>query len=166
MPDIVSPETRSRMMAGIRGKDTKPELVIRRALHARGFRYSLHDRKLPAKPDMSFPMYKAVILVNGCFWHGHDCHLFKWPSTRQEFWHEKITRNRQKDEENLQALKEKGWRVLVIWECALKGRARLDPDEVVDKTEKWLLSGHEDHVIEGGKDKSNRIMKNEKRVSV
>lgn len=166
MPDIVSPEIRSRMMSGIKGKDTKPELVVRKALHARGFRYRLHNKKLPGKPDMSFPVYKAVILVNGCFWHGHDCHLFKWPSTRQEFWRKKITRNRQRDEENLQALKERGWRVLVIWECALKGRTKLDPDVMVDETENWLLYGHEDHVIEGEKDKSNRISKNEKRISI
>jgi len=166
MPDIVSSQTRSRMMAGIRGKDTKPELAIRKALHARGFRYVLHDRKLPGKPDISFPMYGSVILVNGCFWHGHDCHLFKWPSTRHDFWHEKITRNRQKDEENLQALKENGCRVLVIWECALKGRTRLDPDKVVDETEEWLLSVYEDHVIQGGKENSNRAMKNAKGNSV
>ena len=149
MPDIVSPETRSRMMAGIRGKNTKPELLVRKALHARGFRYRLHDCRLPGKPDMSFPKYRAVILVNGCFWHGHDCHLFKWPSTRQKFWRKKIIRNRQKDQENRQALKEEGWRVVVIWECALKAKTKLNPDEVVSKTEKWLRSGYEDHVIEG-----------------
>ena len=117
-------------MAGIRAKDTKPELFIRKALHAKGFRYRLHDRRLPGKPDMSFPKYRAVILVNGCFWHGHDCHLFKWPSTRQEFWRRKITRNRQKDEETRQALKAGGWRVVYdSRECALKGKTRLDPDE-------------------------------------
>ena len=149
MPDIVSPETRSRMMAGIRGKDTKPELFIRKALHARGFRYRLHDRRLPGKPDLSFPKYRAVILVNGCFWHGHDCHLFKWPSTRQEFWRSKITRNRQKDKETWQALRERGWRVAVIYECALKGRTRLDPDRVIDTTEKWLYSEQEALVVEG-----------------
>lgn len=156
MPDIVSPETRSRMMAGIRAKDTKPELFIRKALHAKGFRYRLHDRKLPGKPDISFPKYKAIILVNGCFWHGHDCHLFKWPSTRQEFWRRKITRNRQKDEETPQALKEKGWRVAVIYECALKGRTRLDPDKIISTTEKWLRSGHGDHVVEGMREENSR----------
>ena len=137
------------MMAGIRGKDTKPELFIRKALHARGFRYRLHDSKLPGKPDMSFPKYRAVILVNGCFWHGHDCHLFKWPSTRQEFWHRKITRNREKDKETRQTLKKQGWRVGVIYECALKGKTRLDPDRVIAATEKWLRSGQESLGIEG-----------------
>ncbi len=166
MPDIVSPETRSRMMAGIRGKDTKPELFIRKALHARGFRYRLHDRRLPGKPDLSFPKYRAVILVNGCFWHGHDCHLFKWPSTRQEFWRSKITRNRQKDKETWQALRERGWRVAVIYECALKGRTRLDPDRVIDTTEKWLHSEQEALVVEGIDEKSRTGAQDEKRVSV
>ena len=103
MTDVVDRETRSRMMAGIRGKDTKPELTIRKAIHARGFRYRIHDRRLPGKPDMVFPRYRAVILVNGCFWHGHNCHLFKWPSTRVDFWKTKIERNREKDGETMQA---------------------------------------------------------------
>ena len=136
-------------MAGIRGKNTKPELFIRKALHARGFRYRLHDRRLPGKPDMSFPKYRAVILVNGCFWHGHDCHLFKWPSTRQEFWRRKIIRNRKKDEETQQALEKQGWRVGVIHECALKGKTRLDPERLIDTTEEWLRSGQESLGIEG-----------------
>ena len=149
MPDIVSPETRSRMMAGIRGKDTKPELSVRKALHARGYRYRLHNSSLPGKPDMSFPKYRAVILVNGCFWHGHNCHLFKWPSTRQEFWRKKITTNKQRDEETWQALREQGWRVGVIHECALKGKTRLDPDKVISAIEKWLPSGSGNLAIEG-----------------
>ena len=166
MPDIVSPETRSRMMAGIRGKNTKPELFVRKALHARGFRYRLHDRTLPGKPDMSFPKYRAVILVNGCFWHGHDCHLFKWPSTNKEFWRRKITRNRQKDGETLHSLKEKGWRVAVIRECALKGKTRLNPDDVINTAAKWLFSGHGDRVIEGVLKEDRKTGENEKRVSV
>ncbi len=143
-------------MAGIRGKDTKPELFIRKALHARGFRYRLHDHKLPGKPDLSFPKYRAVILVNGCFWHGHDCHLFKWPSTRQEFWRKKITLNRKKDEETRQALERQGWRVGVIHECALKGKTRLDPNRVIDTTEKWLRSGQESLGIEGMRKRNNK----------
>lgn len=136
-------------MAGIRGKDTKPELFIRRALHARGFRYRLHDRKLPGKPDIALPKYRAVVLVNGCFWHGHSCHLFKWPSTRKEFWREKITRNRVKDEEVLLALRRKGWRVVVIYECALKGKSKLDPARVIDEAENWIRSDSAEYVIEG-----------------
>lgn len=139
--DIVDKATRSRMMAGIRGKDTRPELAVRKALHRRGFRYRLHDRKLPGKPDMSFPRYRAAIFVNGCFWHGHDCHLFKWPASRADFWKKKILRNRQKDRENIDALGKLGWRVLTIWECALKGRASHSMDDIVDKVALWLESG-------------------------
>ena len=97
MPDIVDTETRSRMMAGIRRKDTKPEIMVRKALHHLGYRYRLHDRKLPGKPDLVLPRYRAVILIHGCFWHAHECHLFKWPSTRNAFWREKIGRNRCRD---------------------------------------------------------------------
>ena len=156
VPDIVSPETRKRMMAGIRGKDTKPELFIRRALHARGFRYRLHDPGLPGKPDISFPRYRAVILVNGCFWHGHSCHLFKWPSTRSEFWRKKIIRNRQKDLEVLRTLRKQGWRVAVIYECALKGKSRLDPGRVIEDTENWIRSDSAEYVIEGQRKKGGK----------
>ncbi|MDE0412079.1 MAG: very short patch repair endonuclease, partial [Gammaproteobacteria bacterium] len=135
-------------------------------LHARGFRYRLHDPSLPGKPDLSFPKYRAVILVNGCFWHGHDCHLFKWPSTRREFWHRKITRNRQKDEETRQALEKLGWRVGVIHECALKGKTRLDPDRIIDTAEKWLRSRRESLGIEGIRGKTKRTNRSEKRVSL
>ena len=149
MPDIVSPKQRRRMMAGIRGKDTKPELFIRRALHARGLRYRLHDSKLPGKPDISIPRFRAVVLVNGCFWHGHSCHLFKWPSTRKEFWRKKILGNRRKDGEVFRELRRLGWRVAVIYECALKGKFRLDPGKVIDETENWIRSDSADYVIEG-----------------
>lgn len=166
MPDIVSPEKRSQMMAGIRGKDTKPELLVRKALHSRGFRYRLHDKRLPGKPDMVFPRYRAVILVNGCFWHGHDCHLFKWPSSRAAFWHKKINRNREKDAENMEALKRAGWRVLTIWECALKGRTRRVLDDVTEVAAAWLESGCGKKQIEGKKTRMDRRQGNEKRVSV
>ncbi len=128
-------------MSGIRGKDTRPELVVRRGLHARGFRYRLHDRKLPGKPDLVFPGLKAVILVHGCFWHGHGCHLFKWPASRTEFWKEKISGNRERDAGNLVRLRDAGWRVLVVWECALKGRLKRGGDEVSEEAARWLRSG-------------------------
>jgi len=149
MADIVSPETRSRMMSGIRGKDTKPELVIRKALHRQGFRYRLHAKDLPGKPDLVFPQYQAVILINGCFWHGHSCHLFKWPATRREFWKKKIMRNREKDTENLEAIKSIGWRVLTIRECALKGRTHRPLKEIIRKATSWLKTGGNICVIEG-----------------
>lgn len=140
MADVVSPEVRSRMMSGIRGKNTKPEMIIRRGLHANGFRYLLHDRRLPGKPDLVFPKHGAVILVHGCFWHGHDCHLFKWPKTQKGFWRKKLDRNREIDESALLALKAAGWRCCVIWECAIKGRNKLPANEILRRCSLWLFS--------------------------
>lgn len=138
MADVVSVAVRSRMMSGIRGKNTKPELIIRRGLHAKGFRYLLHDKRLPGKPDLVFPRYRAVIFVHGCFWHGHDCHLFKWPKTRKEFWRKKIERNKEVDENALAVLAKSGWRYCIVWECALKGRTRLVGDDVIRSIARWL----------------------------
>ncbi|MDB5526055.1 MAG: very short patch repair endonuclease [Rhizobium sp.] len=140
MADIVSPEVRSRMMAGIRGKNTKPELTLRRGLHAAGFRFRLHDRTLPGKPDIVFPKYKAVLFAHGCFWHGHDCHLFKWPANRADFWRAKIHRNREVDALASAALQEAGWRQGIVWECALKGKARLPIETVLAECAAWLRS--------------------------
>lgn len=140
MPDVVPPEVRSRMMAGIRGKDTRPELMLRKGLHAAGFRYRLHDRALPGRPDMVFPRYRAVLFAHGCFWHGHDCHLFRWPSTRQEFWAAKITHNRDVDARSERALAAAGWRPGIVWECALKGRTRLPFPNVLEACIAWLRS--------------------------
>lgn len=137
MADVVDPATRSRMMSGIRGKNTRPELLIRKALHARGFRYRLHC-DLPGKPDICLPKHRAVILVHGCFWHGHGCHLFKWPKTRPEFWRAKIDRNVEVDKAALVRLHGADWRVAVVWECALKGRERINLAEVVDRLSSWL----------------------------
>lgn len=137
-------------MSGIRGKDTRPEMLIRKHLHAMGFRYRLHDAKLPGKPDIVLPRYKAVILVHGCFWHGHDCHLFKWPSTREEFWRTKIGRNRQKDAETLAEFEATGWRVLTVWECAIKGRQRLSPEDLLERIANWIVSDSNRSDIRGG----------------
>ena len=136
-------------MAGIRGKNTKPELLIRKALHARGFRYRIHCKDLPGNPDMCFPKHRAVIFVHGCFWHGHDCHLFKWPKTRPEFWSAKIARNREVDGLAEQKLLSEGWRVATIWECALKGRERLDLDDISQCCADWLRSERSSLVIRG-----------------
>lgn len=149
MADIVSPKDRSRMMAGIRGKDTQPELAIRKALHALGFRYRIHVKQLPGKPDLAFFRFNAIIQINGCFWHAHKCHLFKWPSTRKEFWRKKISCNKERDVRNHNTLKKAGWRVLTIWECALKGRTRKPIDDVVNTAAEWLISGQSDMKIEG-----------------
>jgi DNA mismatch endonuclease (patch repair protein) len=139
LPDVVDPATRSRMMSGIRGKNTKPELLIRKALHARGFRYRLHC-DLPGKPDICLPKHRAVIFVHGCFWHGHGCHLFKWPGTRPEFWRAKIGRNCEVDRAAEARLADLGWRVAVVWECAIKGRERIPVDRLMGCVAQWLTS--------------------------
>lgn len=138
------------MMSGIRGKNTKPELTIRKALHARGFRYRIHCKDLPGNPDLCLPKYRAVIFVHGCFWHGHDCHLFKWPKTRPDFWEKKIARNRAVDATAKQKLLAEDWRVATIWECALKGRERRRLDEVIGQCADWLLSDQSSLTIRGG----------------
>lgn len=147
--DIVSPAVRSRMMAGIRGKNTKPELAIRSALHALGFRYRLHRKDLPGRPDIVFPKYRAVVMVHGCFWHGHDCNLFRWPTTREDFWRTKIGRNMERDRMQHAALVAAGWRIGTIWECAVKGPARLPFEEVVERCVMWLKSDEETKEIQG-----------------
>jgi DNA mismatch endonuclease (patch repair protein) len=140
MADIVSPEKRSLMMSGIGPKNTRPEMIVRKGLHSKGFRYRLHVKSLPGKPDVVLPKYHAVIFVNGCFWHGHDCHLFKWPSTREEFWRDKINRNHQIDVQARAALFAAEWRVGVVWECAVKGTTRLPVDELIGQLYDWLRS--------------------------
>lgn len=134
-------------MSGIRSKNTKPELIIRKGLHSRGFRFRLHSSGLPGKPDLVFPKYKAVIFVNGCFWHGHDCNLFKWPSTRLEFWKNKIERNRFRDTEVMAALEKKGWKILLVWECALKGKGKIPLPEVLEECATWLTGTHSNKEI-------------------
>ena len=138
MTDVVDKKTRSRMMSGIRGKNTRPELIIRKALYSRGFRYKLHDKKLPGKPDLVFPEYYSVMFIHGCFWHGHNCHLFKWPSTHPKFWQIKINRNREVDERNYKQLNKDGWYILTIWECGLKGKSRKPLPEIIERTSHWL----------------------------
>lgn len=149
MADVVSREVRSRMMSGIRGKNTKPELLVRKGLHRLGFRYRLHVKSLPGKPDLVFPRFRAVIFVHGCFWHGHDCHLFKWPQTRREFWKAKIERNSAVDRAATLALRDKGWRDGVIWECAIKGRHRLPFETVIQRSIDWLESAEPSIDIRG-----------------
>lgn len=138
MADIVDRATRSRMMAGIRGKDTKPELEIRRALHRKGFRFRLHAKDLPGRPDILLPRYNVAILVHGCFWHGHDCPYFKRPSTRQSFWLSKIAGTKRRDERKLTELLELGWRVLIVWECALRDRRPVEKAELNNQVAEWI----------------------------
>lgn len=136
-------------MAAIRGTDTRPEMTIRKALHARGFRYRFHAKNLPGKPDLILPKYKAAVFVHGCFWHGHECPLFHWPKTREEFWRDKIGRNRMRDADARCQLGADGWRVAVVWECALKGRGRLPLAHVIDSLAAWLSSDAKELCIEG-----------------
>ncbi|WEK46153.1 MAG: very short patch repair endonuclease [Candidatus Andeanibacterium colombiense] len=149
MVDIVSQAVRSRMMSGIRAKNTKPEMAIRRGLHALGFRFRIHENRLPGKPDLAFPKFKSVILVHGCFWHGHQCHLFRWPKTREDFWRAKIARNIVVDKSALDALLNLDWRVAIVWECSLKGRAKLPIDAVLSRISNWLKSDEPFLEIEG-----------------
>jgi DNA mismatch endonuclease, patch repair protein len=135
--DVLTPKQRRLNMSRIRGRNTKAELILRRGLHARGLRFRLHRKELPGKPDLVFPKWRAVILVHGCFWHGHDCPMFKRPATHTEFWNAKIARNQERDREAVAALKATGWRVLVVWECALRGPARR-PLDVVGRCEDFI----------------------------
>lgn len=157
MADIVDVSTRRWMMSGIRSKDTRQEIEIRKRLFALGFRYRLHNSRLPGKPDISLPCHKAVIFIHGCFWHAHDCALFKWPSSRVEFWRKKLRRNREKDNDNNNALKKLGWRISTIWECSFRGTGKKrekEIDAIVKKIVKWLHSGRRHLEIRG------RIRKN------
>jgi DNA mismatch endonuclease, patch repair protein len=118
VPDIVSVEARSRMMSGIRGSNTRPELAVRRYLHAQGFRYRLHARELPGRPDIVLPRYRTVVFVHGCFWHRHEgCRFAYRPKSREEFWEPKLEGNAARDARDQQRLRDLGWRVEVVWEC-------------------------------------------------
>lgn len=138
MPDVHDAATRSRNMAAIRGADTKPELIIRKGLHQRGLRYRLNVWSLPGKPDLVFARHRAVLFVHGCFWHGHDCALFKLPETRTAFWTNKIHGNIDRDARAEKALADAGWRIGTVWECALKGRNRRDRDGVLAALHDWV----------------------------
>lgn len=139
MADVVDAATRSRMMSGIRGRNTKPEILVRKLLHRKGFRFRLHVRELAGTPDIVLPKYRAAIFVHGCFWHGHDCPLYRLPSTRPDFWQDKINRNRARDLMCQDALLVAGWRVAVVWECALRGPGA-DMEKVVQHLAEWLHS--------------------------
>jgi DNA mismatch endonuclease, patch repair protein len=140
MADIVDAATRSRMMSGIRGKNTKPEIAIRKAIHRLGLRYRIHSSHVPGKPDMVFPAARAVVFVNGCFWHGHDCKYFKLPTTRPEFWTKKIADNKARDLLVRAKLEEADWRHMTIWECAIRGQKNEAALRVAAQAAKWLRS--------------------------
>ena len=138
MPDVLTVDQRRFNMSRVRSRDTKPEMVVRRGLHSRGLRFRLHCKELPGSPDLVFSRYRAVMFVHGCFWHAHDCPLFKWPQTRAAFWRAKITRNCERDEMALVDLQSQNWRVLTVWECALRGPNRLQLDYVLRRCEDFI----------------------------
>lgn len=150
MADNVDRPTRSRMMAAVRSQDTGPEVAIRKALHARGLRYRTNVRNLPGRPDIVLPKYRAAIFVHGCFWHRHDCSLFRLPATRREFWAKKLERNRARDAEVRQALSKIGWRCLTIWECALRGSEKREFSALVDEVACWIIAGETAYELRGG----------------
>lgn len=126
MADVHTPEQRSYNMSRIRGKDTKPEELVRKYLFSQGFRYRKNDARLPGKPDIVLPKYKTVIFVNGCFWHAHEgCKYFVWPKNNEDFWRIKITSNVTRDSEKREQLENMGWKVIVVWECQLKKAVRI-----------------------------------------
>jgi DNA mismatch endonuclease (patch repair protein) len=131
-PDV--PEPRRRIMASIRGRNTKPELVVRRLLHSLGYRYRVHLRVAGGRPDIAFPKRRKAIFVHGCFWHGHDvCRSGRLPATRVDYWRNKIETNRERDKRHLQALGDDGWQALVLWECEIAAR-----DSLAGKLQKFL----------------------------
>lgn len=139
MVDIVPSEVRGRMMSGIKGKDTKPEILVRQLLHRAGYRFRLHQKDLPGRPDLVLSRYNTALFVNGCFWHGHeDCHLFRLPKSRQDVWKVKISGNKARDLRKQTELFELGWRVGVVWECTLKGKTALDDDSILRRLEEFI----------------------------
>ena len=132
MAEKLTSSQRSRCMSRIRGKNTKPEILVRKGLHARGFRFRLHNKKLPGRPDIVLPKYGAAIMVNGCFWHGHKgCQYATKPKSNVEFWETKIARNRHRDEVTTAHLEALGWTVITVWECELRGK--LESNTRLDK---------------------------------
>jgi DNA mismatch endonuclease (patch repair protein) len=139
--DVVDSATRSRMMSGIKSKNTLPEIRIRKALHARGFRYRIHVPNIPGKPDIVLPKYNSLIMVHGCFWHGHSCRYFKVPKSRTQFWLDKIGKNQARDQVQLSALTDTKWKVLIVWECAIREMRKEKGHDIIDQIERWILQG-------------------------
>lgn len=136
-------------MSGVRGKDTKIEVAVRKDLFARGYRYLVNDGRLPGKPDIVLPKHHAVVFVHGCYWHGHDCALFRLPASNREFWATKIGNNRERDHRSVLGLRALGWRVAVVWECALRGSGKLGLEEVTRQLDEWLHGAGEEITIRG-----------------
>lgn len=138
MVDVTDPATRSRMMSRIKGRDTQPEMAVRRALHAKGLRFRLHRKDLPGRPDLVFPKHGAVVLVHGCFWHLHGCSASKLPSTRPKFWRSKLRGNAVRDDANVSQLLKKGWRVAIVWECSIRRAQRAGDATLYQRLARWI----------------------------
>lgn len=147
MVDTVDAATRSRMMAGIGSRNTQPELLVRRHLHSHGFRYVLDGAGLPGRPDIVLPKWKVAIFVNGCFWHWHGCHLSKIPDTNRAFWETKLMTNQVRDDVSQMAIVSAGWRVAVIWECALRARLAELP-RLMQSLELWIKGDSKPRMLE------------------
>lgn len=126
MSDIYNKSKRSQIMSNISGKETKPEILVRKFLFSKGFRYRKNVKDLPGKPDIVLSKYKTIIFVHGCFWHGHTCKRGALPETNHEFWQEKIGKNIERDHRNILELKEKGWNVIIVWQCEIKNKEELE----------------------------------------
>ena len=150
MVDNIPGQARSLMMSKIKAKDTKIELVVRKNIFRDGFRYRIHSKNLAGKPDIFLKKYGAVIFVNGCFWHGHRCKYFRMPKTNLGFWEKKITKNIENDSKNIGRLLELGYRVLVVWECALRDKNHLEAQRKIGEIEKWILSDKNFQEIDQG----------------
>lgn len=161
MTDVLTAAQRQLNMSRIRGRDTKPEMLVRQGLHARGLRYRLHDRKLPGRPDLVFPRHGAVVFVHGCFWHAHGCALSKLPATRQDFWKKKLEGNVTRDRRAVDALLASGWRVLVIWECALRGAGRRMEGDVMAAIAAGIRYGTRSLLEVAGRSAKNAKTENE-----
>jgi DNA mismatch endonuclease (patch repair protein) len=136
MSDIYTKQKRSEIMSKISGKETKPEILVRKFLFAKGFRYRKNDERYPGKPDIVLPKYKTIIFINGCFWHGHNCPAGKLPETRKEFWMEKISGNIERDKRNKAKLEKQGWQVITIWQCELNNKLKFE--KTMEKLKKIL----------------------------
>ena len=134
----MSPAKRRALMQRIKSKNTEPELVVRRALHVRGIRYRLHVKLAGTRPDIVLRSHRVAILVHGCFWHGHNCHLFRWPKTRSDFWKEKISKNRARDRKVVRALVKEHWSVATVWECATRDQTPQHLHRLIDGLERWI----------------------------
>ena len=148
--DRVDQATRSRIMSSVRQQNTGPELILRSAIHKGGMRYRLHEKTLPGSPDLVFKRFGAVIFIHGCYWHFHGCHKSAIPNSRREYWEAKFRDNQDRDDRNIVRLQKLGWRVLVVWECAMVGKTALVTNDIVKLIGTWLRGTQQAGWISGG----------------